>query len=123
MPMINVSRVLNNPRFLEDFVVYRMTGSWAGGRFTEEEAALNFKGVVTVGTGDDLVQTPEGDRITGVMAFHSLQPMFTTRNDGAASGTSDQIFWQGLRYRVHETKPWNKYGYYKALCTCMGGDK
>jgi hypothetical protein len=116
---INVSRVLRNSRFSEDFTVYRKTGDWVNGRFVETETPILVSGAVTIAGAEDIVQTPEGDRISGVLAFHSTTALFVTRNENEDKGTSDEILWEGKRYKLHEVKPWKKFGYYRALGTVL----
>lgn len=118
--MINVSRVINSRNFAQPggFTVYRQTGGWAAGRWVAEpEAPIQMQGTVTVANSQDLVQVPEGDRVTGLMCFYSQQPIFTTRaaDDPNKGGTSDEIVWKGERYRVSSVVPWGDFGYYKAF--------
>lgn len=119
--MINVGRALNSSRLRQPFTVWRKTGEWALGRFIETERAIPMSGVVTVANSDDIIQVPEGDRSTGLMSFHCTSPIFKTRN-GTDKGTSDEIEWNGSRYKILKILPWSDYGYYKALGTSMEGD-
>lgn len=118
MPRLNVGRVLSNPQFAQSFTVYRKSGSWVEGIWIPTESILDFTGVITACNPKDLVQVPEGDRIVGLMCFHSAQQMYVTRE----TGTSDEIVWNGERYRVSSTIPWVDFGYYKAFGVRMVGD-
>lgn len=121
--MINVGRVINSSKLrkLKPFTVWRKTGDWVAGRFEETEQAISMYGVVNVASSDDIIQVPEGDRTTGLMSFHCTSPLFKTRN-GSSKGTSDEIEWNGGRYKILKVLPWSDYGYFKALGTSMEGD-
>ncbi|KPV60719.1 hypothetical protein QJ48_04105 [Paenibacillus sp. A3] len=125
--MINVGRIVNSRNFaqLKGFKVYRTTGEWVRGRFvTTSETPIQFQGTITVANADDLQQVPEGDRVTGMMCFYSQQPIYITRSEGehSAAGISDEIVWQGDRYRIISVNPWQDFGYYKAFGVRMAGD-
>lgn len=125
--MINVGRIVNSRNFAQPkgFTVYRITGEWVRGRFvTSPEERLTLAGTVTVANVDDLKQVTEADRVTGMMCFYSQQPMYITRAGDAiaAAGISDEIEWQGDRYRVIQAAPWKDFGYFKAFGVRMAGD-
>jgi hypothetical protein len=122
MAMIDVSRVLYNPRFCQDYTVYRQSGYWLAGNWKETETALDFSGPVIPAGPKDLEQVSEGDRVKGIVCFYSAQEIFTTRNEDGNKGTSDQIEWHGKRYRVFQVKPMDDYGYFKAYASRMAGD-
>jgi hypothetical protein len=117
VPRLNVGKVLSNPQFTQSFTVYRKSGSWVEGTWVPSEDILNFTGVVTACNPKDLVQVPEGDRIVGLMCFHSTKEMYTTNTNG----TSDEIVWNEERYRISSIVPWSDFGYYKAFGVRMVG--
>ena len=114
--MINVGRIVNSRNFAQGkgFAVFRKTGSWEAGRFVQTETKLNFSGTITPCNPKDLIQVPEGDRVTGIMCFHCEKQIYTTRTD-IKKGTSDEIEWQGERYRVSSVVPYVDFGYWKAF--------
>jgi hypothetical protein len=123
--MIDVGRIVNSRNFAQKngFTVYRQAGSWVGGRWTSTETALQMRGTVTPMNPKDLTQVPEGDRVTGIMCFYSQQPIYTTRGSSSqVAGTSDEIVWQGERYRVSSVVPYQDFGYYKAFGVRMVSD-
>lgn len=124
MPLLNVGRILNSKNFSQTFTVYRENGSWQAGRWVSTEAPLQMIGAITAASPLDLNQVSEGDRVTGVMCFYSQQEIFTTHagESTEADGTSDQIVWNGDRYRISSVMPWSDYGYYKALGVRMMGE-
>lgn len=122
MPRINVSRVINSAKLRENFTVWRKTGDWdENGRWIQSENPLIFSGVVTAAGTKDIIQVPEGDRISQLMCFHSTQEIFTTHKDSQFSGTSDEIEWRGNRYKVFKVLTWTDFGYFKAIGVSMEG--
>jgi hypothetical protein len=119
--MINVGRITQSRNFAQPkgFTVFRITGDWDHGRFVSLPAVeLKLQGTITVASPKDLKQVPEGDRVTGLMCFFSTQQIHITRTEGI----SDEILWQGERYRVSAVVPWQDFGYYKAFGVRMAGD-
>ncbi|NHN33540.1 hypothetical protein [Paenibacillus agricola] len=119
--MINVGRITLSRNFAQPkgFTVFRITGETVGGRFTPfPEAEIKMQGTITVASPKDLEQVPEGDRVTGSMCFYSTQQIHVTRPEGI----SDEIVWQGERYRVSAVVPWQDFGYFKAFGVRMAGD-
>lgn len=123
--MLNVSRVLQSKNFSQNFKVYRKKGHLLKGELIQSEDILTFKGVVTVASPKELNQVPEGDRISGMMVFYSQNEIRITRAGGIESqdtfGTSDELEWQGKRYKVLKVNPYVDYGYFKAFATYMEG--
>lgn len=119
--MINVGRIINSRNFAQTFTVYREGGTWQAGVWVSSETPIVMQGTVTAANPRDLDQVPEGDRTTGVMCFYSQQEIYTTRAGDRTQpdGTSDQISWNGDRYRVSSVMPWSDFGYYKALAVRM----
>ena len=116
--MINVKRVLGSPNFRQQYEVRRKSGTWVNGVFVEAETSMMLSGAVIPASPKDLKQVPEGDRVTGAMAFYSLHPLKITRE----SGTSDIAVWRGELYRLLTVFPYIDYGYYKAIGVRMVGD-
>ena len=118
MGTINVGRVLKSPKFRKTFIIHRKLGNWVSGRWVQSDATpISINGVVTAAGTKDVVQVPEGDRISSLMCFHSQEEMFTTN----VTGTSDEIEWMGKRYKVVKVLPWVDFGYFKAFGVGMEG--
>lgn len=119
--MINVAEIVTDPDMAQTFTVTRTAGHFAiGGWMNDTPTAISMYGVVTVPDSRDLEQVPEGDRVLGVMAFHSAQPLYLTRGDN--SGISDVITWRGEDYRIIKIRTYADYGYYAAIGVRMAGD-
>ena len=83
-------------------------------------------GVVVNEQKREIIQAPEGDKITGSMSFYSDKAMYTTHDyhypDTNASGTSDEIEWMGDRYRITAVNDYGDYGHFHASAVYMEGD-
>lgn len=122
--MIDVAEIVVDPDFAQPFDVYRQAGSWVEGKWVQApEQKLSFYGTVIAANQKDIMQMPEGDRIRGMMVFYVVtdEELFITRNSPDA-GTSDQIEWNGERYRIFQLYPYRDYGYWKAMAARMAGD-
>lgn len=122
--MIDVSELVHDPDFCQNFTVYRQTGAFgAGGFIVGTETEISFEGVITVASEKDLQQVPEGDRVEGAMMFYTTEQIFITyADDSGNSGTSDQILWNGNRYKVVRVWPYGDYGYWKSYGYRMIGE-
>ncbi len=113
--MINLSDVILNPDYAQSFIVFRSSGDWINGRWTEgTPAQITMSGVVSVANENEVKILPEGDRIQGAMVFHSVLPIYTTRL-GSEKGTSDKIMWNGEYYKLLNVWNYKDYGFYKAI--------
>lgn len=123
--MIDVSRVINNPKLAQLYTVHRkVEGQWTLGQgYKQNEIDLILYGPITPINTKDLQQIPEGDRVVGIMAFYSTEPIFVTRDSSVdGTGTSDEIEWKNERYRIMSLAPYNDYGYMKAFGVRMVGN-
>ena len=120
--MIDVSEIIGDPDFAQDYTVTRSSGQFgAGGWIENTPQSIPMSGVITVARQKELSQMPEGDRVTGAMLFYSTQQLFITHNDSSA-GTSDVITWQGYDYKIVHVWPYVDYGYWKAYGVRKSGD-
>lgn len=116
--MINLTRVVNSPRFAQAFTVNRYTGTFQrGGYVAAAPTQLPFYGIVQVATDEDINMVPEGDRVAGMMSFISQQEMYLTDSDrpDGTSGLSDRILWNGDMYKIVARRPDVSYGFWKAV--------
>lgn len=118
--MINVAHAINDPRFAQKFKVFRKSGEWIKGRFIESEKEINMIGVITPSKPKEIEMIPEGDRVGGEITIHTTRNLYTThaiQNEESkeTEGTSDQIEWQGERYKVYQVSNYSQYGYYSAI--------
>ena len=113
--MINVSKAIRDPRLSQQITIYRKSGEWNKGRFEQTEQQLSMLGVVSIAKSKDIEMIPEGDRVGGEIVIHTLEKIFVTHNSDNNKGTSDEILWDGERYKIYSVSPYMQYGYYKAI--------
>lgn len=119
--MINVARAVNDPRFSQSFKVFRKSGEWEKGRFIESETEISMIGVITPSKPKEIEMIPEGDRVGGEITIHVTRKLYTTHSiqdeesENETEGTSDQIEWQGERYKIYSVNDYSQYGYYQAI--------
>ena len=114
----NTDRVLQNPRWRQDFSIYRTTrvpGEY--GRAIIEENVIPAVGVIQPASGDDLDRLNEGDRVNGAITVHTK----TALSPGDDGILPDEIEWRGVRYLVCSVRDWHDYGigWCKAICTAQ----
>lgn len=117
MPTINVSELIQDPDFAQEFTVERKRGSWVQGRFEFTTQTLKRYGVI-IPDAKVIVQTPEGDTIKGAINVYSLEQINTTvlaKNSSERDQVSDEVIWRGESYKVMSVDPYVDFGYYHAL--------
>lgn len=114
--MINVSRIVNDYRFSQSFKVFRKSGEWVKGRFVQSESEIILNGVIAPAKPKEIEMIPEGDRIGGEISIYTTNKLDVTRALGnGEKGTSDEIEWQGERYKLYQVNDYSQYGYYSAI--------
>lgn len=114
--MINVSELVSDPDLggqLFTVLRFQNAGSFQLGGYTEQPIAINLFGVIQPSEPKALDMTPEGDRARGSISVWCSQQIYTT----SSAGTSDLIIWQGNKYRVMSSNPWNQGGFW--VCACV----
>jgi hypothetical protein len=101
------------------FQIVRSTGKFVQGGWEEKREAFFAFGVVTVATGKDLDQLPEGDRVSQALKFYSTTELFLTSKD--KQGTSDIIVYRNEKYRLLSCSPYPERGYWRAIAARMSG--
>lgn len=121
----SLSSVVDDPDFAQAFTITRSSGgSWQAGIWTNATTALPGFGVIQPITPEELKQIPEGDRVEGMITFHSSAPIYETHTQSITdtnAGISDVIRWNGQNYRIIKVAPWQDFGYYKAFGARMSG--
>lgn len=116
--MINVSSIILDPDFAQTFKVYRKTGDWApNGEFVIEPSKISMTGVISIANAKQIEFIPEGDRIGGEIAIHTIEPLYNSRNETETekAGVSDEIMWHRDRYKIYQVNEYSDYGYYFAI--------
>jgi hypothetical protein len=109
--LLNVGSVLRDPLFSQSFQVERFTGAFANeGVYNRGSAViLAGQGNIQPAKDDDLNVLPEGERDGKYIKCYSLGEI--RKGDGKGI-ESDQIIWDGKKYRVMYTKLYKDYGYW-----------
>jgi hypothetical protein len=119
--MINVRELITDPDFASSCTVIRTRGKWQRGRFTiTEQKNIIYRGAVQPARVKELEQMPEGDRRRGVMKFFCRPPMVLhitndSQPDGDDELISDEIMFNGARYRITQVADWSNNGYIRAF--------
>lgn len=114
---------MSDPDFAQGYTVYRSSGQFAEGGFRSgTPVQIPMVGIITVAQEEDLVQVPEGDRVTGSMVFYSEIQLFETRDTGSEQGISDKILWNGLYYKLVKVFPYKDFGFWKAIGVRVKGN-
>ena len=111
-------------RQYDPFTIFRSTGQFGPGGFISKETKVPVGGIITVATPQDLQMVPEGDRVPGSMHIITQARLYVTHMAGTAgpvSGVSDQLEWDGNRYRVQAVEPWKDFGFWSAIAVRMVG--
>ena len=113
--MINLSGVVSNSPFAAPYTVLRRRGEWIKGRweFSEPEI-LRYHGAVQPTSARELEQLPEGDRQRGTMTFFCTPPR-KLYVSGDSNAISDEILFEGRKYKIISVKDWSRYGYIQAF--------
>jgi len=117
--LINITEIVLDPDFAQPaaFTVYRTTGTWTGGRFVSTAATLQYNGSIIPMTTKEMQQLPQGDQVTGAVVIYTPLILNTTRLDQntlTTGGTSDEILWQGERWKILNVRNFVEFGYYRA---------
>ena len=111
--MINVGRVLLNPKFLVEITRSRPTVTLGhGGVATRTYSDTIFKANVQPAGVDAIKMLPEGIRLDNVIVLYSRDEIATA---DAKSTESDLVQWNGGWYRVFKVRHWEAYGYYETF--------
>lgn len=118
-----MSEVITDPDFAKEYNIHRSSGGNfdEGGWIENAETIIPVIGPIFPTNSKDLLQVPEGDRITGTQTFYSTIQLFETENK-EVKRTSDKLEWKGELYKIIKMLDYSDYGYYKAIATRITGD-
>jgi uncharacterized protein YfaT (DUF1175 family) len=124
----DLSEVVNDGVLSESYFILRQTGHFGlGGWIIDSSSNLNGWGVVSVATEEDLLMITEGDRVTGIMVFHSEKRIYETQLDTAPTNSSslqkfsDIMIWNHQQWRVLAVGPYPNRKFWRALAVRMAG--
>jgi uncharacterized protein YfaT (DUF1175 family) len=124
----DLSEVVNDGVLSESYFILRQTGHFgSGGWIIDSSSKLNGWGVVSVATEEDLLMIQEGDRVTGIMVFHSEKRIYETQLDTSPVDSlnlqkfSDIMIWNYQQWRVLAVGPYPNRKFWRALAVRMAG--
>lgn len=119
--MLDLSSVVIDTRFAQSFKVYRTSGDWVGARFVENKPEeITMVGTISIANAKQIEFIPEGDRVGGEIAIHTVAPLYCSRNVTDNSGNdkpyiADEILWHDENYKIYQVNEYSDYGYYFAI--------
>lgn len=108
MANLDVSEVVSDPDFADDFVVTRQpeTVNNFGESTTPANQTIKTFGTVTMANPDDLLRLPEGDR-----SDRTISIVTQFRLQAASPGIkADIVTWRGNNYLVKLVDPYVQFG-------------
>lgn len=121
MSEIDLSDVVGDPAMADPFTIERSQGGFGrGGWIASPPLVIPGFGVVSVASGADLEALPEADRIHEARVFHTTQEILLPSAD--RNGLSDVLIYQGVRYRVVNSKDYSSRGFFWVIAVRMKGD-
>ena len=121
--MIDVSELITDPDFAQNYKVKRSKGEWVAGRFAiTSTEILNYYGVIQPPEPKILEQIPEIDRMSAILNFYCASPKklyisqeASEENDGDEQIIYDTIEFKSKQYKIIKVLPFEDYGYQLAF--------
>lgn len=117
MATLDVSRVINDPRFFDRGLVCIRNTQTIGenGRAVNTPSSTPFSAIVTANDGLKLDRRSDGSIVTG--AINVVTRFRLTQ--GIRALDADEIIWRGNTYTVLTVKDYSDFGrgFVKAICT------
>ena len=114
---IDVTELLTDP----DFVMFDLTAISRAqsvndaGRAENTEVRTTFSGAVFPGTGNMMLRTPDGERVTGDISIVTRYHL----TDGIGQGrTADMVEYAGGRYIIKNTFDYSNWGRGFVMAVC-----
>lgn len=115
MALIDVSELLSDPDFVDDFAVVRSTRTvGTDGRTVDVPGYYYTYGCVQPAKESQLRQLPEADRVGDFISVVTVFQLYALTDSTAP----DIVQWNCRNYRVKVTRDWTNYGegFNEALC-------
>ena len=115
--------ILGSPLGSQVLNIYRSIGSFIKGKWTASPyspSPFAVQGIAYPSSQKELDMVPEGDRIKGAITFITVEELYVTSS--VRSGISDEIEWNGDRYKIFQTWEWKDYGYCMSIAERIKGD-
>lgn len=107
MAGIDVSELMSDPDFIDNFQIVRRSATVNGfGENVITENTIQANGSIQSGNGDTLKRLPDGVQLSDVVTIFSNFPIYAERPNNYA----DLIIICGERYQVELVTPWRNWG-------------
>lgn len=113
--MIDVSSVVTDPEFAQQFVIERPTGNFVneGAYVKGEPILIDRVGTIVSGVSKDVIDLlPEGTRVNNTISVFSDKDIFL--GDGETM-LPDVVLWRGGRYKVIYSDPFSDFGFWYVI--------
>lgn len=134
--MINISEIVNDPDFAQQFYVLRSSGVFALGGFQDTKTTISMYGVIEIATENELQLLSEGDRVSGAISVHTSTALYLSNNVGDAfeqsygksgfgslnNSESDIVQWRNQQWKCVKQYKWIDFGYFKTIAVRMSGE-
>jgi hypothetical protein len=116
--MIDVSSIINDPDFNQEFNLLRVTGSYIAGVWTPVEGPLTpLDGIVLPAKLDVLKLVPEGERQEGSIVIYSLTELIMGDMETTQSDLIEYPRASGEWYRISALRYYAQCVLWYAVCT------
>lgn len=116
--MYSLEELTYDDDFCTAFIVVKRSNTvWKRGVQTAGERRISVTGVVFPASAKDLELVEDGDRWHGLKTFLTHDCPLNVSN---TENTSDQVIWDGNRYKLIHAFNYAPWGYYKAIGELMG---
>lgn len=115
--MIDMSELLYDQDFCEEFKILRSSGQYVNHRWQPSTEVINVTGIATTVNSKDFDMLPEGERVSGLRTFYSMQEL----RGSSGEATADICEYHGQQYRLFQIFDYSNNGFYKAIGKLIGG--
>lgn len=115
--MIDMSELLYDQDFCEEFKILRSSGEYINHRWEPSIEIIHVTGIAAVVSSKDFDMLPEGDRVSGLRTFYTMQELRGSSNEA----TADICEYHGQKYRLFQVLDHSNNGFYKAIGKLIGG--
>lgn len=115
MPLIDVTDVLSDPDFVDDFTVIRSTRTVdQHGHAIDLPGQFYTFGSIQPTNGNTLMLLPEAERVGSFITIYTMFPLISLSDTTAP----DRIIWHNKTYQVKMLNDWTDYGqgWVRAIC-------
>lgn len=110
MLMPDITAVLFDPTVgSRPFEIRRRRGKWVGGRFViqGDVEIIPARGCIQPQGAENMSQSPEGEKREGGIVIYTTTTIYLTEGEEV----SDEVIWQGEKYKIMSVNRWQEHGF------------